>query len=781
MYSYTYDERTGGILLNTTPTGYSKEPRPVYASELDILGFDKLWNYDKQNDYPYAWAEANNYWYRGKHVAKLKGGNLYTAPEIIIPKDEAGNYIWPEPNGNALRHVNIDEMIKANSLILDIIEQTTVKKILSVYEKYKDKVDLFHVAYSGGKDSAVLLDLVKKALPKKSFVVVFGDTGMEFPDTYDIIELAKKECESEEIPFYIAKSHFKPEASWELFGPPSRVLRWCCSVHKSTPQILQLREITGRSDYKGLAFIGIRAQESSNRAGYEYENYGKKQKGQYSHNSILEWTAGEVWLYIYANGLLINESYKKGNPRAGCLYCPMVGGISDYSRYCCYAAKIDNYTNIITETYSGLKWKANDKMAYITSGAWSARKNGRDIKDNTFRCIERTLNECFTIEIKMPTSNWLEWIKTLGDLKKEDGRYYVMYGEEELPFHVNQQKDGYIVSISEKILKGRPSFSKMFRQVFRKASYCQGCGACEVNCKKGAISFVNGVVKINNCIRCHECHEIDSGCLLFHSLRHSQGGGMMMKKSINSFAGHAPKVEWLRSYFELKDGFFSEHTLGPTMYDMFRRFLRDASLNDKNSFTKFAGLICDIGWESDVAMGLVLINLANENPQVKWYVKNINVNCILSRIKAIDMLVSENLSDKAAKSILGDFKRLVLTPIGTNLHFGYVTDKGEYARTKCSVTDPKVVLYGLFKFAEKCNDYKEFTLATLLNDSIDRDGISPTRIFGLDRDDMIPILLGLTAKYPEFINASFTHDLEKINLAEDKSSSDVLNLFREER
>ena len=51
-------------------------------------------------------------------------------------------------------------------------------------------------------------------------------------------------------------------------------------------------------------------------------------------------------------------------------------------------------------------------------------------------------------------------------------------------------------------------------------------------------------------------------------------------------------------------------------------------------------------------------------------------------------------------------------------------------------------------------------------------------IFGLGREDMIPILLGLSAKYPEFITASFTHDLEKITLAEDKSAEDVLNLFK---
>jgi phosphoadenosine phosphosulfate reductase len=142
------------------------------------------------------------------------------------------------------------------------------------------------------------------------------------------------------------------------------------------------------------------------------------------------------------------------------------------------------------------------------------------------------------------------------------------------------------------------------------------------------------------------------------------------------------------------------------------------------------------------------------------------------------LIAFDDVKPPVAKSICGAFKRLVETPLGTSLHWGFVTEAGELIRTKCSVSDPRVVLYGLFKFAEKCNDYKEFTLATLLNDSIDRNGISPTRIFGLDRDDMTPILLGLTAKYPEFITASFTHDLEKITLAEDKSSKDVLDLFK---
>ena len=84
-------------------------------------------------------------------------------------------------------------------------------------------------------------------------------------------------------------------------------------MHKSTPQTLKLREIAGKVDYTGLAFVGVRAQESATRAEYEYENYGKKQKGQYSHNPILEWTSAEIWLYIYANDVMLNEAYKKGS------------------------------------------------------------------------------------------------------------------------------------------------------------------------------------------------------------------------------------------------------------------------------------------------------------------------------------------------------------------------------------------------------------------------------------------------------------------------------------
>lgn len=777
MYSYTYDPISGGIILNSTPTNFSKEPRPVYAQEMDLLGFEQYWDYDKQTNTPYMWAESNAYWYRGVQIAKTKGGDLYNAPELLPVRTEDGNIPFSKINGENLQLIDISSMCQQNIELMTIIEDTTVKKIIREYEKFKKKLDIFHVAYSGGKDSAVLLDLVKKALPIGSFVVIFGDTGMEFPDTYNAVVLTKKQCDEDGIPFYIAQSHFNPADSWKLFGPPARVLRWCCSVHKSTPQTLKMREITGKDDYIGMDFVGVRAHESVARSKYDYESFGKKQKGQYSFNPILEWTSAEVWLYIFTNNVLVNDAYKKGNARAGCLFCPMGGGLSNYFRHCAYEKEVDSYVDYIQNAYS-LKDKEKS-ISYVIKGGWNARKNGRDLIDNPFRCIESTSGDSITITVVEPITEWKEWIKTIGDLYETPMGYSVGCDGDKYSFTVTENEKGYVVSLPAYLAKKAPKFVKLFRQVFRKASYCGGCQVCETNCRHGSIKFVNGKLSIENCIHCHQCHLIDSGCLLFHSLRHPQGGGKTMK-SLNSFADHAPKRDWLVSYFDLKEAFFTEHSLGPMMYDMFRRFLRDAGLNKKNHFTPFAELIANIGWETDTALGLMLTNLAMDNPQIAWYVNTLDIGIYYERKLVEDMLIALDVKPKDAKSIVKSYKRIVNTPFGSNLNFGYVTDSDDLVRMKCSISDNRVILYALYRFAEKCNMDSEFNVSYLLDESIERDGVSPVRLFGLyDEEELRSILLGLSARYPEFINATYTNDLRTITLRE-KTSDDVLKLFEED-
>ena len=121
MYQYIWDAETGGLLLTTEISKFSKEPRPVYYKELDILGFNRFWNYPKDDSAPLMWAEANNYIYKGRTVARTKGGSVYTQPELVILDD-------PEPDNGMLEFVDIEGMVQKNQDLLETLTQETIRK-----------------------------------------------------------------------------------------------------------------------------------------------------------------------------------------------------------------------------------------------------------------------------------------------------------------------------------------------------------------------------------------------------------------------------------------------------------------------------------------------------------------------------------------------------------------------------------------------------------------------------------------------------------------------------
>ena len=761
MYSYRYDTETGGILLEDNLAQMSNEPRPVYASELKLLGMDKYWRFDAQEETPYLWSEANNYIYRGYKFARVKGGNLSEPPvlEILYEKGRDGEQTPVLPFATVLLPIDIDRMVEKNREVLAIIEQITVKKIYDYYRRYKSKLDCFHVAYSGGKDSIVLLELVKRALPRSSFIVVFGDTGMEFPDTYKAVKETEERCKEEGVDFYRAKSHYDPMHSWRLFGPPSNVLRWCCSVHKSAPQTLKIREVIEKDDYVGADFVGVRAQESLRRSEYEYENYGKKQRGQYSLNPILEWSSAEVWLYIYANDLVINDAYKKGNSRAGCLLCPMGGGKADYFRFAAYSDEILRYTDTIRDV---IEDKNID--TYVTNGGWLGRRNGRDIKDNVSNYVEEARDGFLYITVPEPRTSWNEWMKTVADAPTS---------------LVVEFRDGQLVARIPIELNKTPKARQM-KQVFHKVAYCDACRVCEANCPRGYISFEGGLHIDDRCIQCGQCRKIEDGCLLYHSLQLPKNGGRVMK-SLNTFADHAPKYEWVRDFYESGDEFFEDNTLGPMQISMFKRFLADAKLAEKNHVTDFMRMTSEAGWETETTWGLILVQLAYSNPQIRWYADHMPVGERIPRSYLEDQLADEGVSPKDAKSITKAFGRLCELPLGTVLNFGSVEKKGRQilslTREKTTLKDDRVVMYALYRFAEACDGYYQFTLSRLLDETVVSDGITPSKLFGYDSDEMQQIVFGLSAGYPDFFYATFTHGSEKIQLREHKTSQDVLDLI----
>lgn len=775
MYEYIWDEETGGLLLTTNISKFSKEPRPVYYGELDILGFDKYWNYPKDDSAPLMWAEANNYIYKGRQVAKTKGGSIYTKPEIEILGE-------PEPNGLPLQFVNIMAMCDKNRNVLETLVQETIQKIYNTYIEYKNKVDIYYVAFSGGKDSVAALDLVQRALPHDAFKVIFSDTGMEFSDTYALIDEVKALCEKRNIDFLISRSHFDPIKSWELFGPPCTVTRWCCSVHKTAPQILLLREIINKPDFTGMAFVGVRADESLARSKYDYITYGGKHKGQYSCNVILDWSSAEIFLYTYENNLCLNEAYKKGNRRAGCLICPRAAERNDYMNHYCYSEQAEPLVNAIKKAYR--KTFANEKQLtqFIEAGGWKARKNGRDIDIPINYKETRGKDNSMLIQVDAPKTNWKQWIKTIGILANEQSPYTIKYKGDIISFEVEETNNKLTVFVSAAVCRENAEFVKMLKNVFRKAACCVACRECQADCPYGNLSFNSGKVEISDdCRHCALCHKVEKGCLVYKSLEEVKGGFKMSgkKASLNSYSHFAPKKDWIKQYFTYKNDFDANHDLGSQMYSFFRRFLRDAELLDCNGFSRTAEICESVGYESEKAWGIIFTNLCY-TPQTNWYVKSTEFDCKYSKALLSSLMIESGAKESWTNDVFSAISKISELPIGNIGYGSVIKDKKKVSgiiRSAWQEPVPEVILYSLFRFAEACDGYYQFSLSILMDNSIEREGISPTRIFGLDRGTMIALLNYLSTHYPEFIRASFTLDLETITLSDDKTADDVLELF----
>ena len=806
MYAYEWDSSTGGYILTPMPLAFSKEPRPVYYKELDILGFDKYWDYDKNDSFPYMWAEANNYYYRGRLVAKTKGGSLYTPPELVLIED-------PEPEGYPLRFVDIPAMVDKNRQLMEQLVQETIKKIYNTFIEYQDKVDVFYVAFSGGKDSVVALDLVQRALPHNCFKVLFGDTGMEFPDTYETVEKIKQICAEENIEFLQAKSKLKPENTWQIFGPPAVTIRWCCSVHKTTPQIMQLREVLQKPDFTGMAFTGVRGDESLSRSEYDPISYGGKHSGQYSCHPILEWNTAELFLYIYENGLTFNNAYKKGNTRAGCLVCPMSQGKHDYMKYKNYPDNTDLFINKIITT-SGKNFSKENYDRFVEQGYWRTRKSGRELNFGHDKHVFEIVKGQNVITVQKKNEYWKEWAKTIGQVTSlGDGEFSIAYeGKSYAIRTISTQEGGEQFTFPNiENSKSDIKFLSLLKSVIIKSVYCVNCGYCAAECKSGCIDMANGVHISNQCKHCFSCHDIYSHCLRYNSIKNRIGAKVMT--GLDRYYSFGIKENWLRVYFDYEgtSSFWKSDGDGEVpnkKKDAFLNFVKDAGLVDEDKSlkgkeykyikykpNKFAEKMFSLGVDDESMWAYLMCNLvyAEDSEEFRWFIKNIpfSETSTPESIKLrLDEVMENDKSGLGKRNICDALKSfLIKTPFGKQLGLGSVIDYEEkvssngretitlnyFVRGSWKNPDEKVILYALYKFAEACGNYRQFTLTRLLDTTVESAGISPTQIFGLNRETMEKILNGLTFNYPDLIEARFTLGLDNVTLKSDKTANEILN------
>lgn len=215
--------------------------------------------------------------------------------------------------------------------------------------------DKCYIAFSGGKDSTVLLDLVRRGHPE--IPAVFSNTGLEFPEIVQYVRTVpgvtwlKPKRKFKDViqrwgyPFpskeqAVAISRYRntsdpvqkeyrlngfpngPKgkifAKWKfLLDAPFKVSDFCCRELKKNPIYRYQRE-SGRP----YGFVGGKADESNQRLRvYLKEGCNGFSASNPQSRPLSFWRDEDIWEYIRLRKLPYSSIYDKGYTRTGCVFC----------------------------------------------------------------------------------------------------------------------------------------------------------------------------------------------------------------------------------------------------------------------------------------------------------------------------------------------------------------------------------------------------------------------------------------------------------------------------
>jgi phosphoadenosine phosphosulfate reductase len=789
MFKVIWDKEINGVLLidNVDENLTIVPPRPVFHEELNLFGFKKFykWKYPETNE-PLLWANDRRYYYKGDLVAEIKGGGLYSEPEI---------FVYPTGKELELTPINVDLMIQRNFKSLFVLENEALDFVTGLYEKYKGKVDNFLVAFSGGKDSQVVLDIVARVLPPDEYMVLFTDTDMEIPPTYETVE-ETKELYTKKYPglrFEIAKSEKSAIEMWGIFGPPSRIHRWCCSVFKTSLFGRKVRDILAlKKQPRLVVFEGVRSDESTQREKYNRIGEGVKHINLINSRIILNWNMIEVYLYIFFRNININNGYRMGLNRVGCSICPFASDWSEIIIGKRFPELTHKYVSVLEKMASNMGIISQSKInKYIDEGNWKKKSGGKGIEGDISRTDIITKEPDLEIIITHPKKDFYKWLKTMGEFitKVDNGivNGELKFKDDTYQFEIKENKDNDKLFI--KFFNTLKKFDFIYHiiRVFNKTTYCENCGVCEVECPTGALKVIPELeIDSKLCTKCCNCLKfVDRGCLIADRRRIPEGVTTLNLKTsrIDKYSTFGIRGEWLTAFFNEMDNWLTNNGLGPKQIPAMINWLRDAELMEKKDKkpSEFAYILKDIFFKNEILVWeIVWINLAFNAPIINWFVRNIEFDRGYSRSNELIEILKkeyENLSEGTLNNPLSALiDMLDKSPFGERLKLGLLEKKGKVTKTvtRCGRKEANElpIAYLLYKNAEIKGRY-EWTVS----DYYGNDEIGPYNIFGISRDVFENCLRSLQENPNSIVTVDLLSGLDNIHLREDLKPNDVLRIL----
>jgi len=752
----------------------------VFYEELDLLGLDRYWQYPHA-DGPLLWAKGRHYFYDGQEVATVEGGGYFVKPNVVVKLEDL-----------SLEPVDVNLMVEKNKTFINGLTEKAMRFVEQKYKRFRPRVDVAAVSFSGGKDSMVLLDLVQRTLNPDQYVVVFNDTWMELSDTYKVVEEAKKRWP--QLNFYTAKSEKDAETTWREMGPPSRLIRWCCTVHKSAPTLLMLRTLAGKPSVTALIVEGVRREESQRRSVYSDVAIGYKHDTQTNIRPIIDWSSTEIYLYTFARRLPLNRAYRYGLARVGCSVCPFASGWSEYVIQNVYGGEVETLLDALFEYASMFTKEKDDLTEFVSSGKWKSRASGSSLGFGK-ELPTKSFNGCsLMFAIRNPNENWAEWVKAVGNVVMEgdiQGQLNVRdpsnpsSPQKILDFQLQKDGDVEVITVNGLSSDDKETIKRL-GWVATKVSYCTHCQACQVECPTGALHITTTKVTIDQdrCIHCAECLWFGGKvCLGAKSLKMKEGAKVMSNSRIylTDYSGFGIRQEWLRKLVEVGENWSLQSSgLGNKQFSGLRSWLKHAEIDISGKGMLSIDLLREFGSDSDFTWAVIWTNLARNSQIVRWYISQVKWGSVVSKDDCVKMTAEyfPNHTERTRRNaVTAIFELFTKSPIGSRLGIGIPSMNSRQQRVeKRGWVKPlgDVILYSLYRFAETNNRY-EFTLNELYNSESYE---SPYALFGLAQTKLMSILRGISSTRPDLVRVEFVRDLDNVYLNRNYSPKEVLENVR---